>query len=155
VLLVTVSTPITKSFHSYRIETSVLDPESNTILNDIEDHKMKALSYIIHSIDAAIIQRFIRLMRDRCKYTINTLHDCVLLHPNYVPHFYDLVYEVFTSKDLYNVAFTCIFDVIRSDLSSTSIPILDHLEQQYKDNCHDFFDELKNLKPRFLYKPES
>jgi hypothetical protein len=74
-------------------------------------------------------------MHSKYDYTINALHDCVLLHPNFVPSFFD--------------------DIVRNDLSSTSIPILDKLEQQYRANCCEFFDELKNLNPRFLYKPES
>jgi hypothetical protein len=109
--------PITKQYYSYRVETAITTEEPTVLFkNDVQDHKVKLLSYLIHSIDAAVIQTFISKITDR-GYLINTLHDCVLLHPNYVTDFYQIVREVSISRNLYDSASTMVFDQVKSYVS--------------------------------------
>jgi hypothetical protein len=147
--------PVTHAKYSYRVETSIVRKGTKVLENSVGDHKTKALSYIIHSMDAAIVQRITLLMYEKHGYTVNTLHDCFLMHPNFVSRFYDLIYDVFSTDEIYNSANSCLFDVVKSDLSEASRGKLEKLKSKFFSYSDDFREDLVKINPRFIYKPES
>lgn len=69
---------VDNSYKSYRLkQTNNLDSICFVSM------KRKFLSYLIHSIDS-IIRKIIVVMQQNHGIYINHLHDCILIHPNYV-----------------------------------------------------------------------
>jgi len=141
--------PITRTSSSYK--TYMFDG-TNKI--DIKAHKHKFLSYLIHSIDAAVIRYFIRNFAEKYNYKINHLHDCILLHPNYVDNFYDLVTELYKSENLYYMSENLVFDPMKPFLSVDSRYKLDKIKKEFLSLCDNFKDEM-DFDPRNLYRYES
>ena len=127
---------------------------NNKIEINMKQFKKNFLVYLIHSIDAAIIRHFIKVMYEKHKYRINHLHDCVLIHPNHVDNFYSEVYELYSSDKMYNMVDTLVFDQIRANLSTDSQIELDKLKKEFYDISDNFRNEI-NIKPKILYSPES
>jgi hypothetical protein len=140
--------PILKESSSY----STVMLGSPKIL-DYRAHKTKFLSYLIHSIDAAVLRFYIRKFEEKYHYNINHLHDCIILHPNYVESFYDLVKELYSSDELYYMSETLVFDQIRSSLSSGSQSKLENIKAEYLLLCDNFKDCMK-FDPKNIYKFE-
>jgi len=121
---------------------------------DINSFKKNFLVYLIHSIDAAVMRYFIRVMFEKYRYRINHLHDCVLIHPNYVDCFYQEVIDLYSSDEIYDMINTLVFDQIRSNLSTDSQIELDNIRKAYFANSEDF-KSLISINPKILYSPEN
>lgn len=145
--------PVTKKSLSYRVETTVI--ESGNEKDDIQDHKTKFLSYLIHSLDAAVMHRFVTTMYDQDDYIINHLHDCVFVHPNYVDTFYDKVDTLFKSRELYDIIINSVFDQAKQKLSEDSTRKVEKLIKEFIDQCDDFADDLVKGESRNLYQPKN
>lgn len=145
--------PVTKKHLSYRIDTTELSPNGKE-KDDISDHKVKFLSYLIHSIDAAVMHHFILEMREKEGYTINHLHDCVLVHPNYIDPFYEIVRDLYASRKLYDYVFEGVFEEAKRVLSRDSSEAVDFLINRFKEQCDDFEDSLGECCEKHLYQPE-
>lgn len=141
--------PVSRSTSTYRLYTY----ESKRT-PDVRTHRRNFLSYLIHSIDAAVIRFYIRKMKEDHKYIINHLHDCVIIHPNYVDDFYKLVEILYKSDDLYYMSEKLLFDQMRSSLSQGSRDQLDKIKTDYLLLCDDFKTEI-NFDPRNIYKFET
>jgi hypothetical protein len=123
---------------------------------DVDGARRRFLSFLVHSIDAAVMRRFIRIMSEEpYSYTINHLHDCVIIHPNYVDDFYNVVKEVYSSEEIYNIMDTLVFEPFLQSISTESRKQLEALISEYKSYCDDFKDDLGKFNPRSLYKFES
>ena len=129
---------------------------ASIFVDDVMGARRKFLSFLVHSIDAAIIRRFIRIMGNKpYSYLINHLHDCVIIHPNYVDDFYKIVKDVYSSKELYNIMDTLVFEPFLQNISKEGRGELEEKISEYKSYCDDFKDDLGNFNPRFLYKFEN
>lgn len=145
--------PVTKEQLSYRVET--LTTVGGKEILDVNDHKRKFLAYLIHSIDAAVMHYFILRMYEKHKYTINHLHDCVLIHPNYVNDFYEIVEELYSSDKLYNIIETSVFEPAEHSLSKEGTHVVQKARETFLKLSDEFRDELKNHLPENIYRPES
>ena len=145
--------PISKMVQKYRVETTELIGEKE--VDDIQDHQRKFLSYFIHSIDAAVMHYFIVEMRKNENYTINHLHDCVLLHPNYVDPFYKIVGDLYKSPKLYNIVFYSLFDHIKHHVSDSSGEEIQKIMNEFLLQSDDFVKDLAHGDPKHIYQPES
>jgi hypothetical protein len=145
--------PVTREQISVNILTTQL--VNGQRVNNINDHVRQILSYIIHSIDASVIQYFILEIYKRENVVINTLHDCVLLHPNTVSTFYKIAADLYKSDILYNIAQTCFFEAVKKQVSADTLPEIIQLEAEFYTLCDDFKDELQNINIRDCYKGEN
>jgi len=139
--------PVIKKHISYHINIE------NDKSVDYKAHKVKFLSYLIHSIDAAVLRFFIREMYVRYNYRINHVHDCIILHPNYVEQFYGLVNELYKTNEMYHMVETLVFNQFKQVVSVSSKLEIDKYEKQYLDLCDDFKDCM-NFDPKNIYKYE-
>jgi hypothetical protein len=146
--------PVTKKLMDISVSTSDVRKDGS-VLHDMQAHKRVLLSYIIHSIDASVVQYFIVQMKEKHNVIINTLHDCVLLHPNDVQHFYDVAEELYKSGKLYNIADECFFQQQKREVSPFTVPKIEALEKEFYALCDDFEDELQNINIRNAYKGEN
>jgi DNA-dependent RNA polymerase len=113
--------------------------------------KRKALSYMVHCIDASLIHRFILKMREEKNCSINHLHDCVLVHPNAVNDMYDVIEEIYKSDELYCMADRLFFDHVANHVSEDTRVEIEKLKKEFKKGCDEFANELKFANPRHLY----
>lgn len=132
-----------------------IEEKEYKILKDYSMFKRKSLSYLIHCLDASLIHRFILVMRENHNYTINHLHDCVMLHPNYVDCFFDEVYKLYSSDELYNISHNLFFKKLENHLSGSSKEKLNKIKKEFDDNSDDFKDLLKEVNPRHVYEYEN
>ena len=51
-----------------------------------------------------LLRIIIRNFAEKMNYNINHLHDCIILHPNYVEDFYNIINELYHSDDMYYLA---------------------------------------------------
>lgn len=121
---------------------------------DTEGMKRRFLSYLIHSIDAGILRRIIYLMKKEHKVNVNHLHDCVILHPNYVSAFYKVIKQIYSSPELYNIVVYSVFDSVAHTLSPESKVKLNGLKEEYLSLTSEFKDDLINIVPSHLYSLE-
>jgi len=121
---------------------------------DIKTHKHKLLSYLIHSIDAAVLRFFIRKMKDKYKARINHLHDCVIIHPNDVDNFYKVVEDLYKSRELFEMADNLFFDPIKGNASQDIQKKIEQLQKEFHKLGEGFEEDL-DYDPRNLYKFES
>lgn len=149
--------PITKKFLSYSTNVIMTDEKSLNVgvkkLIDIEAHKRKFLSYLIHSIDGGLMRRFLRIMHERHGYVCNHLHDCLIIHPNYAQEFFCLVDEIFSSDEIYNMMDHLVFDTLKSNLSLKTQDKFEVLIKRFKSLTDDFKD-LIEINPKNLYQYE-
>ena len=123
----------------------------NRLKCDYRISKRQALSYIIDCIEASLIHRFIYRMHKVHKYSITHLHDCMLVHPNYVDAMYKIIKETYKSDELYYMANHLFFDHIANHVDEHTKSIIEKYKREFETNCDDFADELKNVNVRNLY----
>jgi hypothetical protein len=107
-------------------------------VKDLITFRRKAFSYFIHCIDASLIHGFILTMREKHGYTINHLHDCILLHPNYVDKFYDVVQDIYRSDELYRVTDNLFFDHIANSVSKDTQKKINAIRKEFNENADEF-----------------
>lgn len=146
--------PISDKQRSYSLRVFKLDKNSNPII-DISRHLTSFFPNFIHSIDAGIMRTFINLMHDKTKYTIGHIHDCVLLHPNYVDDFYEVVSELYTSEKMHNLAKDLFFDPIKSSVDEETKGIIEKHEEEFFKLASDFKVTKENFEPRNMYTFEN
>ena len=122
---------------------------------DRQEFQKNTLSYIIHCVDAAVMRFFIFNLEAKYGIIISHLHDCIILHPNYVDNFYDEVKLLYESDQMYDMVNTIFFDQIRSYLTPENQVILDEKKAEFFNNTECFRSSLAGLDPRVLYSPES
>jgi hypothetical protein len=144
--------PVSGKQISFRIRT--IETRLGKPIIDTADHKKKFLSYLIHSIDAAVMHYFILRMKKKYGYTINHLHDCVLVHPNHVDEFYEIVNELYSTDILYNIIETSVFEPAKNAVSIKGAKKIERLRKQFYKDCDDFKEELSEHLPENIYRPE-
>ena len=144
--------PVNNTSHSYRYKVSTANSEGSFEV-DLSAHQIRFLPYLIHSIDAAVLRIFIKKMAEKHEYKINHLHDCVILHPNYVDAFYEEVRELYLSDSMYEIPEKLIFEPLKNSLSDGSKEKLEELEKEYLEHTDDFRNS-RDFNPKFLYKFE-
>jgi hypothetical protein len=151
-----------QSYHVGRIVNQTLSSDDvenvtedqSTPKRDKSKHVRCFLSYFIHSLDGAIIRIIAQELYKKTGYIANTLHDCILLHPNYVETLYEIIQELYSSKNIYNIAEDLIFSQLRSQISSEYYDAFDLMVLDYFEQCDDFEADIGNFEPRHLYEPE-
>jgi hypothetical protein len=130
------------------------DKKERRLVKDLTTFRRKALSYFIHCIDASLIHRYILTIRKKHGYTINHLHDCVLLHPNYVDNFFDVAQDIYSSGELYYMTDTLFFDHIAGNVSADTQKKINTIRKDFNDNSDVFVDELGEANARNIYQFE-
>jgi hypothetical protein len=144
----------TMNHESYKIKITKLD-ENNQTISEINKHVQAFLPHLIHSIDAAIMRLIIKRIHEKTGYIINHLHDCVLIHPNYVNVFYEVISEIYTSKEMMHLAKNLLFDPMKSDLDSDTLKEVEELEKDFYCNADSFEINDDQFKSYNMYSFEN
>jgi hypothetical protein len=134
----------------YRLK-SISEGDQEQPLVDIRRHKTALLPNIIHSIDAAIMRIVTKRLYERTGYTINYFHDCVLLHPNHVDIYYEIITELFTSKDFLNMADNLFFDAIKTDLDIDTAEQISNIQKEFLEVSNDLVIEQEKYRAYSVY----
>ena len=122
--------PVDQKSHSYKY-TVIKTKKDSSVDVDFHAHKVRFLPYLIHSIDASVLRIFIQRMYEKHKYKINHLHDCVIMHPNYVEAFYEEVELLYSSEELYRIPESLVFEQFKYSISEGARKTLDQYEQEF------------------------
>ena len=96
-----------------------------------------------------MLRYIIRNFTEKFNYNINHLHDCIILHSNYVEDFYNIINELYSSEDMYYLAERLVFNPMKTSISSKSDE-LDQIKKEYLSLCDDFNKEM-NFNPKNIY----
>lgn len=148
--------PINAEFNDYsNIIFSYTDENAATPQNDLNAYRIKFLSYLVHSLDGAIMRHFIKEMSEKHNVVINHLHDCVILHPNAVDDFYALVRKTYTMEKMYTLIDDLVFTQIKSSVSSEAKELIDTKITEFFALGDNFKDEIQNMDERNMYQFEN
>jgi hypothetical protein len=145
--------PVTRKKIDFSIRTIKVS-ENGGRINDYMTHRRQILSYIIHSIDASVIQYLVLNMFKKHNVIINTLHDCILLHPNYVEKLYNIINDLYKSDKMYDLANICFFKAAKESVSANSKPKIEKMQKEFEQHMDNFEKDLKNIDVRSCYKGE-
>lgn len=116
--------------------------------------RRKFLSYLIHSIDSAIMRKLIVQMYKKHGVRVNHLHDCILIHPNDLDSLYGVIREVYLDSDLYNMTENLVFAQVNTQLSPESQKIVNTLKKDFYDLTDSYEEELHKFIPKHMYQFE-
>jgi hypothetical protein len=103
--------------------------------SDAQKHQTRFLAYLVHSIDANLMRKFMLKMNAEHNYSIEQLFDCILLHPNQVGNLYRVIAESYQSIDFCNFMKANVFGPLRSDLDSSKLAEFDALVSEFYKYC--------------------
>lgn len=143
--------PHTMMPESYSLYSGVIDSTGLPTI-DPAQYKLKFRSYLVHSVDAGVMRSIIRKMYEHHDYRVDQLHDCILLHPNYVDSFYKVVEDIYKGECFTDYMNTYVFQEFRGIISSDKLKEFDKLVDKFnKDQDPDFKISGDFRK---IYKPE-
>ena len=106
---------------------------------DAQKHKVRFLAYLVHSIDANLMRKFMLKMNAEHNYIIEQLFDCILLHPNQVDNLYRVIRDIYRNIDFCSFMKDNVFGPLRSDLDSSKLVEFDALVNQFFKHCDKSF----------------
>ena len=99
---------------------------------------------LIHSIDGWLIRLIVKKMRDKCKYNIVHVHDCIHCHPNYIEPLFEIIKEIFVDIKWDKLLESVLFK-----------PYLEHSEKIIRDLAMKYFSKFKEKRQLFTISKES
>jgi DNA-directed RNA polymerase len=105
----------------------------------------------IHSIDAAIMRIIIKKMYEKTGYRIGHIHDCIMVHPNYVEDLFVVIQEIYTGKDLKNLADRLFFEPMKEGLASDIKRKIKEIQTEFNKKKDKIKVDKKTFTPRNAY----
>jgi hypothetical protein len=136
---------------SYALHTGEIDNEGRPRIDE-RQYVVKFRSYLIHSIDAGVMRLIVKNMYTKYNYRCDQLHDCILLHPNHVDSFYQVVEDIYKSEPLINYMNSHVFAEFKSIISSDKFELFDELVKKFNKNQNPLFKVSGDF--RKIYKAE-
>lgn len=99
-------------------------------------HRNSFRPNLVHSIDGSLMRNFIVEYYNRTRHHLVSLHDCVMVHPNYVDEMYEVISDVYCDPKMLTMARDLVFK--RFILNSTG----------------EYREKIKKLESRFLSNME-
>jgi hypothetical protein len=143
--------PHTMLPESYALHSGVLDDEGLPVIDE-QQYLVKFRSYLIHSIDAGVMRLIVKNMFESHEYRVDQLHDCVLLHPNQVDAFYEVVEGIYKGEYFIDYMNSHVFTEFKSILSSDKFEEFDRLVSDFNQEQDSTFKVSGDF--RKIYKPE-
>lgn len=91
-------------------------------------------------------------MREKIGLYHKPFHDCVMVHPNYVGQFHELVSEIYKSYGLYNMSDNLFFDRILGHVIAYTRDIINNRRKSFGENSDIFSSELIKAVPEHIYE---
>ena len=101
--------PVPNKHEQYKLRVPVEKPTKSTSVRKTSTHKLSFRPNFIHFLDASIMREFILRFHKKTSKRLNHLHDCVMVHPNDVGIFYDIVTEIYYEPRMKTLAQDLVF----------------------------------------------
>ena len=142
---------MTKKHSQYRLNVPSLEKNS---AYRIQKHRRSFRPNFIHSIDAAIMRKMILQYYKATGLRLNHLHDCVMVHPNYVDVLYDIISNIYCDKNIKNMVSELMFKPFYSDTSGEVLDGLSVIEKNFVEDMDDLILTKESFDPRKCYRYE-
>jgi len=146
--------PVSGKHDQYKLRVRVKGQTKTSTRTRKSKHKRSFLPNLIHSIDASIMRMFIYRFYERTGRKINHLHDCVMLHPNDVAIFYDIVTEIYCSPFMRTLVQDLVFSRMKSDTTGSVLDRIIEVEKEFLSNKDDIILTPSVFDPRKCYRYE-
>lgn len=146
--------PVSGKHDQYKLRIKVKGQTKTSTRTRKSKHKRSFLPNLIHSIDASIMRMFIYRFYKRTGKKINHLHDCVMLHPNDVAVFYDVVTEVYCSPFMSTLIQDLVFSRMKSDTTGPVLERIIEVEKEFLSNKDDMILTPVVFDPKKCYRYE-
>lgn len=144
--------PVVGKHTSFRVNK---ESESETAFKQRRNvHKRSFFPNLVHSIDSAIMRIIIREIHRKTGYAVGHVHDCVLIHPNYVDVFYEVVRDIYTGDCLDNLADKLFFEPMKEGLADDYRTLITSIQQQFHELADDVHVSRDVFEPTFAYSME-
>jgi DNA-dependent RNA polymerase len=142
--------PVTGKTVTYKIYTEK-NSSDKALKKRIKDLERSLFPNLIHSIDAAIMRIIISKIHKLTNYRINHLHDCVLIHPNFVDTFYDVITEIYTGGYLNDLARRLYFEPMAEGVSEDVREEIKKIQNKFENNMEKIVITKENFESRNMY----
>ena len=126
--------PVSGRHAQYKLRIKVKGTTKNSIRSRKSKHKRSFLPNLIHSLDASIMRMFIYRFYKQTGNKLNHLHDCVMLHPNDVDIFYNIVTEIYCSPLMETLIQDLVFSRMKSDTAGPVLEKILEIEKEFLSN---------------------
>ena len=110
---------------------------------------------LMHSIDGSIMRFFISEFFKKTKgQRLNHLHDCVMLHPNGVGIFYELVEELYCDPKMLSLANDLVFKRFKRDTVGPPRHKIEEIQQIFSEKMGSFELTKGTFNTRHCYRYE-
>lgn len=142
--------PVRMTSESYRLHTQKLDDQNNPEV-DLNQFKVKFLSYIVHSVDASIMRRLVNMMYRENGYRVDQLHDCIMANPNQIDNIYDCLDRIYNSSELVNFMEENVFRTFMQSVSHDKKKRLQSLINDFKSHNDESLEKDLKVDVRKMY----
>ena len=136
-------------------ETKKTEETKQTQKKRLQRHLISFRPNLVHSIDSAIMREIIAKVYEKTKQRINHLHDCVILHPNEVDTFYEVVKDIYCNPKMLEMADNLVFKPFMSKTKGPSQMKLKEIQKKFNKNKDLFVIKESELNPYHLYRYEN
>jgi hypothetical protein len=153
----TVYNSIAKKHEQYRINILAdknCSEKNRSVVFRRNKHKTSFRPNFIHSIDASLMRTFILEFFKKTGKRLDHLHDCVMLHPNDVHVFYDIVTDAYCDPRMLSLAQDLVFSrFIHNTTGKTKEKILEY-QKEFVENMQPLPLNKSAFDPRKCYRYE-
>jgi len=146
--------PVSGKHDQYKYKIKVNGKTKGSIRSRQSEHQRSFLPNLIHSIDASIMRMFIYRFYEQTGKKLNHLHDCVMLHPNDVAIFYDIVTEIYCSPSLETLIHDLVFSRMKNDTTGSVLEKILEIEKEFLSNKDTFKLTPEVFDPKKCYRYE-
>ena len=146
--------PISGTHDQYKINVKVKSPTNKSTRSRNSRHRLSFRPNLIHSIDASMMRIFLCKFYEQTGRRLNHLHDCVMLHPNDVNIFYQIVSQVYCNPSMNTLADDLVFSRMELDLVGEPLENILKLKKEFTKNMDDFELTPPKFDPKKCYRYE-
>ena len=147
--------PVTGSHHYYKLRIKVKEGATKSSIRSRNSrHKRRFLPNLVHSLDASIMRMFIYRFHKQTGKKLNHLHDCVMLHPNDVNIFYDIVRDIYCSPFMETLVQDLVFSRMKSDTTGSVLEKIIEIEKEFVLNKGEIKLTPEVFDPKKCYRYE-
>ena len=146
--------PVSGKHAQYKLRIKVNKTTKSSIKSRKLKHKRSFLPNLIHSIDASIMRMFIYRFYKQTGKKLNHLHDCIMLHPNDVDIFYNIVTEIYCSPFMETLIQDLVFSPMKSDTTGVVLEKILEIEKEFVSNKNKIKLTSEIFDPKKCYRYE-
>ena len=147
--------PISRKADKISISVKSRINSKKTEFNRMRKHRNSFRPNLIHSLDSGLMRFFIVEYYNRTKHHLVSLHDCAIVHPNYVDELFDVILDAYCDPRMLTLAKDLVFKRFILNSTGEYRRKIQKLEKKFLDNMEslDYLNK-DTFEPRRCYKFE-